>query len=52
MRLLHSHRPPHYWLLKYPAYGYQLDEILAQWPDVKFVWTHRDRRSWSLPRAA
>ena len=42
MRLLHSHRPPHYWLLKYPAYGYQLDEILAQWPDVKFVWTHRD----------
>ena len=29
MRLLHSHRPPHYWLLKYPAYGYQLDEILA-----------------------
>ena len=42
LRLLHSHRPPHYWLLKYPAYGYQLDEILAQWPGAKFVWTHRD----------
>ena len=42
MRLLHSHRPPHYWLLKYPIYAYQLDDIVAQWPDVKFVWTHRD----------
>src|SRR5262249_43992390 len=21
---------------------YQLDEIVAQWPEVKFVWTHRD----------
>jgi hypothetical protein len=42
LRLLHSHRPPHYWLLKYPIYAYQLDEIVAQWPDVKFVWTHRD----------
>jgi len=42
MRLLHSHRPPHSWLLKYPIYAYQLDDIVAQWPDVKFVWTHRD----------
>jgi hypothetical protein len=42
LRLLHSHRPPHFWLLKYPSYAYQLDEILGQWPDVKFVWTHRD----------
>jgi hypothetical protein len=42
MRLLHSHRPPHYWLLKYPIYSYQLDEIFAQWPDAKFIWTHRD----------
>jgi hypothetical protein len=42
LRLLHSHRPPRYWLLKYPIYAYQLDEIVGQWPDAKFVWTHRD----------
>jgi hypothetical protein len=42
LRLLHSHRPPHAWLLKYPIYAYQLDEIVGQWPDAKFVWTHRD----------
>jgi hypothetical protein len=44
MRLLHSRRPPHYWLLKYPNYAYQLDELLAQWPDARFIWTHRDPR--------
>jgi hypothetical protein len=42
MRLLHSHRPPHRWLLKYPSYAYQLDDLIGQWPDVKFIWTHRD----------
>ncbi len=42
LRLLHSHRPPHSWLLKSPIYAYQLDEIVGQWPDAKFVWTHRD----------
>jgi hypothetical protein len=42
LRMLHSHRPPHRWLLKYPSYAYQLDDLLAQWPDVKFIWTHRD----------
>jgi hypothetical protein len=42
MRMLHSHRPPERWLLKYPSYAYQLDDILAQWPDAKLIWTHRD----------
>jgi hypothetical protein len=42
MRLLHSHRPPHHWLLKYPSYTYQLDDVVAQWPDARLVWTHRD----------
>jgi hypothetical protein len=42
MRLLHSHRPPHRWLLKYPSYAFQLDDLVAQWPDVQFIWTHRD----------
>lgn len=42
LRLLHSHRPPYRWLLKYPAYANQLDDLLAQWPDARFIWTHRD----------
>ena len=42
MRLLHSHRPPHRWLLKYPSYAFNLEDLVAQWPDVKFIWTHRD----------
>jgi hypothetical protein len=42
LRLLHSHRPPYRWLLKYPSYAYQLDDLVDQWPDVKFIWTHRD----------
>ncbi|HEY6532320.1 MAG TPA: sulfotransferase [Acidimicrobiales bacterium] len=42
LRLLQSHRPPHHWLLKYPSYAQQLEDIVEQWPDAKFVWTHRD----------
>jgi hypothetical protein len=44
MRLLHARRPPYYWLLKYPNYAYQLNELVGQWPDAKFIWTHRDPR--------
>lgn len=42
LRLLHSHRPPDFWLLKFPNYLFQLQEIAAQYPDAKFVMTHRD----------
>lgn len=42
LRLLHWHRPPHRWLLKYPNYGYQLDDLASQYPDARFVVTHRD----------
>jgi hypothetical protein len=42
LRLLQSHRPPHRWLLKYPSYAFQLDDIIEQYPDAKFIWTHRD----------
>jgi hypothetical protein len=42
LRLLHWHRPPHRWLLKYPHYAFQVDEFVAQYPDAKFVMTHRD----------
>ena len=42
LRLLHSHRPPYRWLLKYPDYAFQLDELVDLYPDAKFIWTHRD----------
>jgi hypothetical protein len=42
LRLLHSHRPPRRWVLKSPSYAFNLDDIIAQWPDVQFIWTHRD----------
>ena len=42
LRLLHSHRPPHRWLLKMPSYVFLVPELAAQHPDACFVWTHRD----------
>ncbi len=42
LRLLHSRRPPYRWLLKMPSYLFMLGEMVAHYPDVRFVWTHRD----------
>lgn len=42
LRLLQSHRPPHRWLLKMPAYVFLLEELVDQYPDVHLVVTHRD----------
>ena len=42
LRLLHSHRPPHRWLLKFPNYLFLLPELAAQYPGARFVMTHRD----------
>ena len=42
LRLLQSHRPPHRWLLKYPSYAFQLDDIVERYPDARLIWTHRD----------
>lgn len=42
LRLLHSRRPPTLWLLKNPAYLFQLELVLAQYPGARFVVTHRD----------
>lgn len=41
-RLLQSRRGPNLWLLKAPVHLFQLEAFLAEWPDTKFVWTHRD----------
>jgi hypothetical protein len=42
LRLLHSHRPPYRWLLKAPLFCFHLTYIAAQYPDARFLWTHRD----------
>ena len=42
LRLLHTHRPPHRWLLKMPAYLFLIRQLTAHYPDARFVMTHRD----------
>jgi hypothetical protein len=42
LRLLHSRRPPYRWLLKLPAYLFELPELVAQYAGARFVMTHRD----------
>jgi hypothetical protein len=42
LRLLHSRRPPYRWLVKSPAYLFHLQPLARQYPDARFVMTHRD----------
>jgi hypothetical protein len=42
LRMLQSRRPPDHWLLKWPAYLFELPAFAAQYPDAQFVVTHRD----------
>ena len=42
LRMLHSHRPPYRWLLKSPDYIQNLPPLIAQYPDIRIVMTHRD----------
>lgn len=44
LKLLQSCRPPHLWLLKSPPHLLRLREIARQYPDAKFIMTHRDPR--------
>ena len=45
LKLLQSERPPHLWLLKGPVHLFHLDAFAAEYPQAKFVWTHRDPAS-------
>ncbi|MBW8755638.1 MAG: sulfotransferase, partial [Sphingomonadales bacterium] len=45
LTLLQSQRPPHLWLLKGPVHLFHLDAFAAEYPQAKFVWTHRDPAS-------
>jgi hypothetical protein len=40
--LLQSRRPPNLWLFKSPHHKFHLEAIVAAYPDVRFVMTHRD----------
>ncbi len=42
LQLLQSRCPPERWLLKAPHHNFHLDEIVAAYPDVRFIMTHRD----------
>ena len=42
VKLLHSQRPPDLWLFKAPHHNFHLEAIVAAYPDVRFVMTHRD----------
>jgi hypothetical protein len=42
LRMLQSHRPPYRWLLKAPDHLFCLPALHAQYPDIRYVMTHRD----------
>ena len=42
VQVLQSQRPPDLWLFKAPHHKFHLEPIVAAYPDIKFVMTHRD----------
>jgi hypothetical protein len=42
LRMVHASRRSTRWLLKYPAYLFQLRDVVARYPTARFVMTHRD----------
>jgi hypothetical protein len=42
LQLLHSERPPHLWLLKAPTHLFKLEAFAAEYPEARFIMTHRD----------
>ena len=42
IQLLQSRRPPARWLFKAPHHNFNLEELVAVYPDARFVVTHRD----------
>lgn len=41
-RLLQSSRPPSRWLFKAPHHKFHLDHIVDSYPNIRFLFTHRD----------
>ncbi len=42
LRMLDWQRPGERWLLKAPAHMWAIDVLIASFPDVSIVWSHRD----------
>ena len=42
VQLLQWHRPPSRWRLKTPLHMFGLDDLVAEYPQARFVMTHRD----------
>ena len=42
LRLLDWQRPGERWLLKAPAHMWGIEALIAEFPDVSIVWSHRD----------
>jgi hypothetical protein len=42
LTLLQSERPPYLWLLKAPVHIFNLDAFAAEYPQARFIMTHRD----------
>jgi len=42
LRLLHVRRGPRRWLVKAPYHNFHIDDLAAQYPNARFVMTHRD----------
>lgn len=42
LQLLQSQRPPNLWMLKGPHYKFHMEMIDEVYPDVQFIFTHRD----------
>jgi Sulfotransferase family len=42
LRLLHTGHPPNLWVVKAPYHNFHLSDMAAQYPQARFVMTHRD----------
>ena len=42
LRLLQWHCPPTLWHLKTPVHMFALDDLVAAYPNARFLWSHRD----------
>ena len=42
LKLLQSQRGPSFWLLKSPVHLFRLEAFAREYPEARFVWTHRD----------
>jgi hypothetical protein len=42
MQMLQSSRPPNRWLFKAPHHKFHLEAVASAYPDIRFIFTHRD----------